>query len=387
MSFINICRDNTDPFYRYKMPPIQSKIEGRGNGIKTAVPNASEVARALNRPPAYVIKYFGFELGALTSINETSDRYLVNGAHDAAKLQDLLDGFIKKFVLCPSCSNPETEIIIHKDDSLTRDCKACGKISQIDPRHKLATYILKNPPAKGGKKNKKSATASENVVGGGMSISDIAANHKANAKDDDASEDELEAEAPPPVGGIDVKDDEWAVDVSAEAVKARAEAMEGLTATKNSFELLGEWLLAAHSGDEDEFPSDVEIYKKASDLNIVDDENTLQVLAQSLFSEDIVDEIDEHAGLLKKLVTSDDHEKALLGGFERLLGLTYPELIPKVPKILMELYDRDILSEDVIVDWGTKVSKKYVPKDISKKVRKAAKPFLKWLEEAESEED
>lgn len=38
-------------------------------------------------------------------------RYIVNGAHESVKLQNLLDGFIKKFVLCPECENPETDLV------------------------------------------------------------------------------------------------------------------------------------------------------------------------------------------------------------------------------------------------------------------------------------
>lgn len=38
-------------------------------------------------------------------------RYIVNGAHESGKLQDMLDGFIKKFVLCEECDNPETELV------------------------------------------------------------------------------------------------------------------------------------------------------------------------------------------------------------------------------------------------------------------------------------
>ena len=38
-------------------------------------------------------------------------RYIVNGSHEAAKLQELLDGFIRRFVLCPECENPETDLV------------------------------------------------------------------------------------------------------------------------------------------------------------------------------------------------------------------------------------------------------------------------------------
>jgi translation initiation factor 5 len=86
------------------------------------------------------------------------------------------------------------------------------------------------------------------------------------------------------------------------------------------------------------------------------------------------------------MVTSEKHQKALLGGIERLVGLTHPELIPSVPKILMALYQIDVLEEDVVTQWGTHVSKKYVDKETSKKVRKASEPFLKWLEDADDDE-
>lgn len=77
------------------------------------------------------------------------------------------------------------------------------------------------------------------------------------------------------------------------------------------------------------------------------------------------------------MVTSEKHQKALLGGLERLVGVTYPNLTPAVPKILMAFYQADILEEEVIQQWGTHVSKKYVDRETSKKVRKASEPFLK----------
>ena len=56
-------------------------------------------------------KYFGCELGAQTQIDLKNERYIVNGSHDAEKLQEILDGFIEKFVLCPDCENPETVLV------------------------------------------------------------------------------------------------------------------------------------------------------------------------------------------------------------------------------------------------------------------------------------
>lgn len=391
---INIRRDNKDPFYRYKMPPIQAKIEGRGNGIKTAVLNTSDVARALSRPPSYIIKYFGFELGAQTSISESTERYLVNGVHDAAKLQDSLDGFIAKFVLCGSCKNPETEFVVLKDGNLEKDCKACGAKTLVDPRHKLTSFIVKNPPETAKSKKKAMANA-------GASTSTAEANAAADAADggddgeDDGGDDELtrrinaEAANLPEMDGSD-DDDQWTADVSEEAVRARQKQLERTMANlgvdddgtdQAVYHEFGEWI------ESNEDCSDIDIYKKALDLGIQKNPKTVQVLAQTLFSEDIVKEIPEHVGLLSKMVTSPKHEKALLGGLERFIGLQHPDLIKEVPNVLFKLYDADLISEDVIVAWGTKASKRFVDKETSKKVRRAAKPFMDWLDEAESESE
>lgn len=395
MSFINICRDNTDPFYRYKMPPIQAKVEGRGNGIKTAIPNLSEVARALGRPPAYVVKYFGYELGAQTSFKEEDDRYLVNGAHAQNELQDSLDGFINKFVLCGACKNPETQIIIKGKGNLQKDCKACGRITDVDLRHKLSSYILKNPPPAAGKK---AATATANVVGGGKTITEIAQNadnsdvpQEVGDDDDDALTKKINAEAAALSNQtVEVNDDDWAVDMSKAAIEARARELEGLSLNDSQTKLteFGEWVLENAEESKEDLPSDVDIYKKIVELDLLDKPEIVLVLAQVLFDENILEQLGEHSGLLGKLMNGDEEfEKAFLGGLERFLGTEKQELIPLLPKILVSVYDKDLLSEEVILNWGSKVSKKYVSKDISKKVRKAAKPFIQWLKEAEEESD
>jgi len=59
-----------------------------------------------------------------------------------------LDGFIRKYVLCPECDNPETELMIStRKGTIHQGCKACGYYGSLESNHKLNAYILKNPPS------------------------------------------------------------------------------------------------------------------------------------------------------------------------------------------------------------------------------------------------
>ena len=147
-----------DPEYRYKMPAVFGKIEGSGNGIKTVIPNITDVGTSLHRSPAEVNKFFGTELGAQSRYSAETDRAIVNGAHTDGTLQDLIKRYIDKFVLCPNCNLPETEYKI-KNDTIFHKCMACGAKEMVDMSHKLCNFILaENKKVKKdgkGKSNKK----------------------------------------------------------------------------------------------------------------------------------------------------------------------------------------------------------------------------------------
>ncbi|KAJ1830322.1 eukaryotic translation initiation factor 5 [Coemansia sp. RSA 2711] len=359
---INIRRDIKDPFYRYKMPRLQAKVEGKGNGIKTVLPNIVDVAKALSRPPAYPTKYFSSELGAQMQVDEVNERFIVNGAHEAERLQQLLDGFIDRYVLCASCKSPETDLKVSGDQTITRICMACGQISSVNMGHRLSTYIIKNPPPKV-KKGGKHASAQKDG--------------SAQASDDDL--DALVAET----AALEVSgdDDDWGYD---EDVLGDDMAPAGAFAADSvdPFDQLGDFI-AEHKDDDDA------IFAKASELDLSTKHRALVVVVQCLFdgSATPVKDIARHKRLLGRFGTSDKHQRAIIGGFERLIEANMDTLLAKTPTLLMSLFDKDIVEEDVLLEWGKRPSKKYVDKDAAKRIHKAAQPFLEWLATAESESE
>jgi translation initiation factor 5 len=299
------------------MPILLTKIEGKGNGIKTVLPNMSDVARALSRPPSYTTKFFGCELGAQTSTDEKNERYIVNGAHDANRLRELLDGFIDKFVLCKSCKNPETELVILKvgrTEDIIRDCKACGERTGVDMRHKLTTFILKNPPIKARKGKKATNGDAAAGVGGGGGGGDVTPeNGEDGAESDDELSKKIKAEAAELNQDAAIEKEDWAVDTSPEAVKARMKALEtGMAAAvlggdddgddddeHSPYTQFGNWIMDAPEPD-DQKALNIAIYKKAEELGIEKKHKTVLILV-TIFTEDVVAEIPKFAPLLKKV--------------------------------------------------------------------------------------
>ncbi|OQV18266.1 Eukaryotic translation initiation factor 5 [Hypsibius exemplaris] len=408
---VNVDRSNNDPFYRYKMPRLVAKVEGSGNGIKTVVANITDIAKSLERPPTYPLKYFGYELGAQTMIDAKNERYIVNGSHDALRLQELLDGFIKKFVLCPNCNNPETVLQVKKT-LIRQNCAACGHNCIVDMKQKLTSYILKNPPAevgeygeKGGKtkgkgkKGKAGKEDEEKKENGGAKNGAAKTNGGGSGATPNSPTTETEDpgfDVPPPVdrdeNGWD--DDDWGEEDSVEARKERQKdltnGIKHLTLDddleKTEDERLDIFYEFVKKHKEGKQIDDKEIMVEAERLEIR--EKAPLILANVLFDEDMVKQI----GLYRKVFLRFTHgnhraQKLLLGGFEHLVGVQHSAvLMPKAVAILKEMYDKDVLEEEVLLDWYDKPSKKYTKKlSIAEDIRKKVFPFIKWLREAEPE--
>jgi len=381
---LNVNRNVQDAFYRYKMPRLQAKVEGKGNGIKTVVVNMVDIARALARPPTYVTKYFGCELGAQTQFDIKAERYIVNGCHDAGKMQDMLDGFIKKFVLCEKCENPETVLKVKKN-MIGASCKACGHIFTLDMRHKLTTFIVKNPPEKDIDSQGSSQTEKKDRK---KEKEEKKKGEKKNGGSDDNNDDED--------WGDDGDDGVWISDTSAEAIAKRAQeqltsGISGLVIDSDMEKTEEERIniffkfVQVKKGMINSVVSK-EILAEAERLEIKN--KAPVVLCELLFNDKMFKEkqINKYAKLLLRFTHENPKgQKYLIGGIEKTVESFEATLLPKVPHIFKELFEEDILEEEVIIEWAKKVSKKNVSKELAQKIHDKAAPFIKWLQEAEEE--
>ena len=349
------------------MPVLMTKIEGRGNGIKTVLPNMEDIARALNRPatcrqpssplkfllrPSDPTKFFGCELGAQTSF--ANDRFIVNGAHQADRLRELLDAFIDKFVLCPSCKNPETELVITgkaNNEDMHRDCKACGRQNGIDMRHKLVTFILKNPPTKKekGKKGKKGGMTAEANVGGPL-VFDKAAEDGSGEDDVDGSP--MASPAPGnqgvPTSGTDIdailgktdpviENPDTAEDVANKLKSLEVDGNgngnghanghgdddEDDEAADSPYAVLGTWL------EENRSASDADVIAQIKELGIVGKHKVLVEIGQKLFTDDVVIELPKRTVMLQAVRPVPGHSSTTFA--DLLNEAHYIREAPEIP--------------------------------------------------------
>merc|ERR1712142_611751 len=202
------------------------------------------------------------------------------------------------------------------------------------------------------------------------------------------------------VGEVDDYDDDdgdWGEDVSEDAVRKRMEALSG-----------GLGGLVIDNDLEKSEVDRINIFHKfvkkkiqagamnaAIQKEIVTEAERLEVknkapivLCELLFDEKMLKDkqITKYKNLFLRF--THDNQKAqkyLMGGIEKTVETREAALLPRVPHILKEMFEEDILEEDVILEWSKKVSKKYVSKDMATKIHEKATPFITWLKEAEEE--
>jgi len=387
----NIGGVDKDKFHRYKRPVPIIKVEKPGtNGVKTVVENMTAIAKALEIPPEYPTRFFGYELGAQATYEDSADRTctIIKGKHTVQDLDRLLEEFIKKFILCPKCKLPETKISVKKEQ-LRIDCRGCGFAGPLVTGHRLENFIAKNPPNQK-KDGFKSLKKTEDPA--------IGSEREPESK----AEDEKE---------------EWSLDTSEEAQKARRAEFLAAQLTKTHL---------SKDDKENTKPEDIlkNFMKNTTDVvSIIAELDRLQlklgVSPEERYRILLVSAIDvsapktiatqftTHAPLFKRLVKDKASGVLLITSIERLLDSASPRpsdtgqesrsklkedlkanFVTRIGVILQKLYDMDVLSEEMILTWAQsppEASMWAVGKDVAVYARSCAKPLIEWLQGAEEE--
>lgn len=389
-----------DRSYRYKMPALQTKIEGRGNGIKTVIVNIVDVSKALHINPEYTTKFFGIEYGAMSSYDKKTDKAVINGAFQASEMQKTLEGFISNFILCPNCKLPEIRMTVKS--SIKIDCAACPFNGPLPTTHKLASFIIKNPPVR---EKKKGAHTEE----------DKEAQLEMQQEEDEKEELKKERRVKRQKGAKgkdDEEDVEWFTDVSEEAVRKRKEeefalqlaSMENMKKFDNILEAAGDKLndkksnaptilkifLAAKERTVDEIVGELRRLQLARDF---DEPNKLKVFLEGAIDvsdpKKVTDEFVKQAKVLKAMCSDAQKSLVLIYVLEDFFGVMNPKLLPRIPLVFQQLYEHEVLEEDVIKQWYSSPPEAnwLVQKEVGAAVRLRSKAFVDWLDQGDEEEE
>lgn len=376
-----------DPEYRYKMPTVFGKMEGRGNGSKTVIPNISAVGLSLHRDPGEVNKFFGCELGAQTTWNVETDRAVVNGHHTDKVLVDLVHKYIEAFVLCPNCRLPETEYKI-KSGVVYHKCAACGSKDMVDMSHKLCTYILaqdKKAKAEAKKSSKKKDQKKKS-----KKDSDSSGDEKKKEKKDKKSKDKKKDKKDKK------KDKKSKEDKSEDAVSEKGDEEEDDGPTEHVDDANA---LALAVGATKKFLADnpgataSAIAEKVANEQMASglkSQDKIHIFICAAFTPDFFKhkQVEKHASAISKITQGKPvMERHLISACEGLCA----DKPKNFAVLIKQLFDEEVLEEDTILEWAGEGRTDYtldsVDEDQRCGMRAEAEPVVVWLQEDDSSDE
>ena len=123
MKSLNIGGDTSDPFYRYKMPAVTTTLQRKSGGT-TVVDNTADICESLRRDAKIIAKFLSKDLGRPVQVKNSC--WIMHGDVSTQTIQDAVFAYIKIYVLCGVCGNPET---VMSPKKLT--CKSCGNETKL----------------------------------------------------------------------------------------------------------------------------------------------------------------------------------------------------------------------------------------------------------------
>lgn len=99
-------------------------------GKRTIILNFKKIVSNMNRDVKTLSSYLGKELAAPVIYEEP--RLIIQARIDLDSLSSALRRFVKKYIICPACGGPDTQLI-KKKRLLTLKCEICGAETVVEP--------------------------------------------------------------------------------------------------------------------------------------------------------------------------------------------------------------------------------------------------------------
>lgn len=109
---------------RFQVPRARVTQQGR----RSVIMNFNEIAAALQRDPDHLLKFLLKETA--TRGNYDGNRVVFQGRFTEDSIRNLIEIYTNKYVICPVCGRPDTNIVRDKRLSFLQ-CDACGARSSI----------------------------------------------------------------------------------------------------------------------------------------------------------------------------------------------------------------------------------------------------------------
>lgn len=109
---------------RFQIPKVISDTQGN----RTIIRNFSEIAQVLRREQNHLSKYLLKELAVPGNIQ--GNFLILQGKFSKDILQKKIESYVKEFVYCKVCGEPDTKLI-REDRLMFLKCEACGARSPV----------------------------------------------------------------------------------------------------------------------------------------------------------------------------------------------------------------------------------------------------------------
>jgi translation initiation factor 2 subunit 2 len=107
------------------------KVKGHHEGVRTVISNFGQIVACIRRAPEHVLKFLSKELASSCEVK--GDRLILSRKLASKDVNEKIEKYVQRFVLCPKCKKPDTELEDAQGKAFLR-CLACGERYEV---HKI----------------------------------------------------------------------------------------------------------------------------------------------------------------------------------------------------------------------------------------------------------